>query len=153
MKKETFDAISSWHQKQKKLLDTKSKIISEPLELVTLSQNILDEEDAAKALSEYLETPISLPMLFLGVPYNLHEQTMHKISAGYVYTVNNLGWLIIWKNTNKIFFLDKNVFGMEKCYRFQTREAAQFKLIQNLKIRVVLIVLFIVVLIISSLCN
>ena len=153
MKKETFDAISFWHQKQKKLLDIQSKITSEPLELVTLPQNILDEEDAAKVLSEYLETPISLPMLFLGVPYNLHEQTMHKISAGYVYTVNNLGWLIIWKNTNKIFFLDKNIFGMEKCYRFQTREAAQFKLIQNLKIRVVLIVLFIVVLIISSLCN
>lgn len=153
MKKETFDAISFWHQKQKKLLDIQSKITSEPLELVTLPQNILDEEDAAKVLSEYLETPISLPMLFLGVPYNLHEQTMHKISAGYVYTVNNLGWLIIWKNTNKILFLDKNLFGMEKCYRFQTKEAAQFKLKQSLKIRVALIVLFILVLIISALCN
>lgn len=153
MKQETFDAISSWHQKQKKLLDSQSKVFSEPLELVTFPQNILDEEGAAKVLSEYLETPITLPMLFLGVPYNLFEQTSHKISAGYVYTVNNLGWLIIWKNTNKILFLDKNLFGMEKCYRFQTREVAQFKLKQNLKIRIILILLFILILFLSALCN
>lgn len=153
MKTETFNAMSSWHQKQKKLLNTQMEMTSEPLELATLPHNIFNEEEAAQALSEYLETPITLPMLFLGVPYNLYKQVIQTIGAGYVYTVNNLGWLIIWKNTNKIFFLDKNVFGMEKCYRFQTREAAQFKLIQNLKIRVVLIVLFIVVLIISSLCN
>ncbi len=153
MKKETFDAISSWHQKQKKLLDTKSKIISEPLELVTLSQNILDEEDAAKALSEYLETPISLPMLFLGVPYNLHEQNIHRICAGYVYTVNNLGWLIIWKNTNKILFLDKNLYGMEKCYRFQTKEAAQYTLKQSIKIRICLIGLFVLIILLAALCN
>lgn len=153
MKKETFDAISSWHQKQKKLLDTQSNIISEPLELITLPQNILNEEDAAKALSEYLEAPISLPMLFLGVPYNLFEQTSHKISAGYVYTISNLGWLIIWKNTNKILFLDKNLFGMEKCYRFQTKEAAQYILKQNVKIRICLIIVFVLIMLLVALCN
>lgn len=143
MKKEIFDAIMSWHQEQKTLLNSSTdKVTSFPLELVTLSESITDEKQAREALSCFLEEEINPEKFFWGVPYSLCQPSCDfKLSSGYVCRVENLGWLLIWKYGNKILFLDKNLFGMEKCFDFHNQEPAYRKLLHDIKIRTFIIMI------------
>lgn len=148
MKKEIFDAISSWHQEQKKLLNNSQKVVSRVLKLAEYRQNISDENDVAQALSEILDDKIETSMIFWGVPYSQCTPcTELKISSGFVYPVPNLGWILIWKDDNKIFFLDKNLFKMEKCFDYNTRRSAYALLTENIKIRGIIILILVLIII------
>ncbi len=148
MKKEIFDAISSWHQEQKKLLNGSQKVVSKVLTLAEYHHNISDENDAAQALSEILDDKIETSMIFWGVPYSQRTPcTELKISSGFAYLVPNLGWIIIWKDDNKIFFLDKNLFKMEKCFDYNTRRSAYALLTENIKIRGIIILILVLIII------
>lgn len=148
MKKEIFDAISSWHQEQKKLLNGSQKVVSRVLKLAEYHHNISDENDAAQALSEILGDKIETSMIFWGVPYSQCTPCPElKISSGFVYPVPNLGWILIWKDDNKIFFLDKNLFKMEKCFDYNTRRSAYALLTENIKIRGIIILILVLIII------
>lgn len=142
MKKEIFDTISLWHQEQKKKLAEEIPIVSSVLLLDTLSSTVSGVEQVEQVLSEKLGDDIQPSMIFWGVPYSLHAPCPDlKISSGYAYWIANLGWILIWKNDNKIFFLDKNLFGMEKCFNFHSKKSAYATLIQDIKIRAFIILI------------
>ena len=150
MKKEIFDVISSWHQEQKKQLKEQVPIVSATLVLDTLSTPVSDIEQVTQALSEKLGDNIQSDMVFWGVPYSLHTPCPDlKISSGYAYWVANLGWILIWKNDTKILFLDKNLFGMEKCFNFHSKKSAYITLLQDIKIRAFVIL---ILLALAALC-
>lgn len=154
MKKETFDVLTTWHQEQKKRLCSGQEVISSPLELVTLSENVADEKQAKEALSCLLASEINLKNFFYGVPYSLCiPNSDFKLSPGYVYLIENLGWIFIWKYHNKIMFFDKNLFGMEKIFSFQTKADARQKLIYDIKIRALIILILLLLTLIFALID
>lgn len=154
MKKEIFDILSSWHQEQKALLISNKEVISSPLELVTLSENISDEKQAAEAISCVLGDEIKSNNFFWGVPYSLHRPSCDfKLSSGYMYYVERLGWILIWKYHNQILFLDKNLFGVEKSFNFSSPEQKYRNLIENIKIRIIILLIFILLIIFCALIN
>lgn len=147
MKEEIFNALTSWHQEQKKLLNQKEKFVSAPLEIATLQENITTEFQAAQAFSQTLGTYIQPSTLFWGMPYSQHTPSNLKLSCGYVMIVANLGWLLIWKYSNKILFLDKNLFGMGKSFDFCSQQLANSKQNKNIKIRIIITLILILLII------
>ena len=149
MKKELFDAISSWHQEQKKALEKDANCLAQPLMIKQFSSNIDDEEQALSALSETLGYTIRLEKLIWGIPNGRKRPSSLEFNCGYLYKAPNLGWFLIWKYDNKIQFLDKNLFEVEKCYSFGTRQIAFRTLIQDIKFKSIF---FLILIAVAAIC-
>lgn len=117
MKKEFFDVISNWHQEQKKLLIANKTTRAEVLNLGNLSAIVETKEDVANSLSEFLNEDISPINISWGIPLTHFPcQNKLKVGCGFVYTLPNLGWILIWHGEDKVMFLDKNLFRIEPCH-------------------------------------
>lgn len=144
MKKEIFDVISRWHQEHKRLLALKKVFEAKAFYLQSMAEPANSKEDVAFGLSKILDEDISPQAIKWGAPSTHFPcKSELEVGCGYIYPIQNLGWILVWQGKKEVMFLDKNLFDIELCKPDKIISRTEM-MVRRIIIAIIIITVFII---------